>query len=1007
MEEQWAIEAPRSIPVARSLGPPRPGYILLMRGLLVVAAGVAWVGVGAARGQEAAVAIGRYRVDVWRAEHGLPSNVVSRVAQSGDGYLWIGTPAGLARFDGVRFTTFDHVNAPAFRGDVDGALQPMFLDRQGILWIATDHGLARYADGRLVRDASLDDSAAGEAITGLAEDSSGTVWAITDRGRVLRRDGDRLATVPIDGLPDGAVGRAIIADGSGTLWLGFLGAGLVVVRPGHGAITRFLPGENVTSILRASDGSTWAGTPEGVAHIVGGRVTRLRVAGTAAYAPITALAEDREDSGLWIGTAGNGLYRYAGGRLTSVTAQTGLLSNDEITCIFLGARGVWVGTRHGLNRYRPVQLSPLTRENGLPTDAPGAIAIDRTGALWMAPRTGGLYRRARADSGPFVAVAPRASDVVTSIAVGADSSLWVGRLRSGLLRYRDGSWRTYATGPAHAVLVSRSGPVWIATNGGLERLAQDRLTTVSGLADSVVLCLAEDRRGAIWAGTRAGVSRVDTSKPLGTAITSYQTGTVAALYIDSTGVVWAATPGGVARIADGHVIVLRREHGLAPNVVTAITEDGERHVWLAGLGGVVRVPAASLAAVADSLARGRSARLDSVFMLTPVDGLPSPDMATDVQWPVARTAAGELWLAMERGLVSFDPRHVLVDAQPPRVYLEQVAVDGAPAPLDTLISIGPGARRVDFEYTGVSLRDGPRVRFRYRLEGFDTAWVDAGAVRTASYTNLGPGGYRFRVAARDVEGSWGAAEADLGLRIIPPFYRTPWFVIASVVAAVLLAVAVFRARQRVLEARFAAVLAERTRLARELHDTLLQGFTGVALSLRAATRRLDGSGTSTQPLDDVLALAQETLTDARHAVWDLRTPADANGSFPAQLEHAARLTVAASDLPVEWSVRGRPRPLGPEVEGALRRVCQEALANVVKHAAAQQAWVTLAYERRAVRLTVRDDGRGFAVDPSHRSYAGHWGLVGMRERSEQIKGTLRVVSAVGAGTEVSLTVPYA
>jgi signal transduction histidine kinase len=314
---------------------------------------------------------------------------------------------------------------------------------------------------------------------------------------------------------------------------------------------------------------------------------------------------------------------------------------------------------------------------------------------------------------------------------------------------------------------------------------------------------------------------------------------------------------------------------------------------------------------------------------------------------------------------------------------------------------------VDFEYTGVSLRDGPRVRFRYRLEGFDTAWVDAGVVRTASYTNLTPGGYRFRVAARDVEGSWGTAEAGLALRVTPPFYRTPWFLIASAVAAMLLTVAIFRARQRVLEARFAAVLAERTRLARELHDTLLQGFTGVALSLRAATRRLDGSDTSTQPLEDVLTLAQETLTDARHAVWDLRTPGDADGSFPAQLEHAARLLVAPAELPVEWSVRGRPRPLGPEVEGALRRVCQEALANVVKHASAQRAWVTLSYERRAVRLTVRDDGRGFVVDPSHRSYAGHWGLVGMRERSEQIKGTLRVVSAVGAGTEVSLTVPYA
>jgi signal transduction histidine kinase len=246
----------------------------------------------------------------------------------------------------------------------------------------------------------------------------------------------------------------------------------------------------------------------------------------------------------------------------------------------------------------------------------------------------------------------------------------------------------------------------------------------------------------------------------------------------------------------------------------------------------------------------------------------------------------------------------------------------------------------------------------------------------------------------------------VAFRVLPPFYLTPWFLIAAAIGTVVLVVAALRARTRVLEARFAAVLAERTRLAREIHDTLLQGFAGVALSLRAATRRLNAPAEYTKPLDDVLALAQRTIADARQAVWDLRAPALVEGSFTSALENAARQTLAAGGLQLDWTVSGRPRALSPDVESVLLRTAQEALTNTVKHASAQRSCLALVYERRVVRLTVRDDGCGFRVDPSYRSYAGHWGLLGMRERVEQAHGTLRVMSEEGKGTEVSLAVPY-
>jgi signal transduction histidine kinase/ligand-binding sensor domain-containing protein len=992
-----------------------------MRGPVLLAGAVALAGV--ARAQEAAVAVGRYRVDVWRAEHGMPENVVRRVVESGDGYLWLGMTAGVSRFDGVRFTVFDHVTTPAFQGRIDYDIQPMLDDGQGRLWIATDGGLVRYANGVFVRDAALDDSIGGEAIAGLAADSSGTLWALTDRGRLLRREAGRLAPVSIRGLPR-ARGQSIAAGDSGQLWLGFRGEGLVSVRPRDGTIARFLPGENVRSILRASDGTTWAGTTSGIAHIAAGRIERLRLPGASPYAPVTSLAEDG-DGGLWIGTEGSGLCRFAAGKMTWLTARSGLLSNDDVTSVYAGRRGtVWVGTRHGLNRFRPVQMSPLTTRNGLPTDVPGAIAIDRSGALWLAPRTGGLYRRAYSDSGAFVAVTAglRSSDAVTSIAVAPDGTLWMGSLWSGLLRYRDGSWRAIGMGErlaawsVNAVLASRSGVVWVATNGGLQRLSHDRLTTYAvrdGLADSVVSSLAEDRSGVVWAGTPSGLSRIDAGDADAPTIRSYHVSdglganVVTAVYGDAGGAVWAGTLGGLTRVSGGRLVTVRSERGLIPELVTAITEDSFGYLWMAGFHGLVREPLAELNAVADSVARGRPGRLSSLLTFLPIDGLPSPEVAAKVQWPIAAEPNGRLWFAMERGLVSFDPARIRADADPPIVHVEQVLIDGIDAALDRPLVIGPQARRLEFEYTGVSLRDGRRVRFRYRLDGFDTAWVDAGATRTASYTNLGPGRYRFHVAARAPDEPWNPAEAALALRITPPFYRTPWFVIGGLIAAVLAVAAALRARTRVLEVRFAAVLAERTRLAREIHDTLLQGFTGVALSLRAATRRLDASEAQTKPLDDVLALAQRTLAEARRAVWDLREPAQADIPFPVALENAVRQTVAGTTLALEWSMSGPPVPLGHDVEGVLLRVGQEALTNVVKHASASRVCVALAYERRVLRLTIRDDGCGFTVDPSYRSYGGHWGLIGMQERSEQINAELRVVSEEGKGTEVAITVPYA
>jgi ligand-binding sensor domain-containing protein len=684
-----------------------------------------------------------------------------------------------------------------------------------------------------MRDAALDGAFADEAIIGLTQDATGALLAFTDRGRLLRRAGGRLVPARVAGLP-ASPGFAITTGSDGTIWLGFKGAGVVRIRPGDTVATRLtardgLADDNAFALLAARDGTIWVGTATGVSRIAGGRAEPLRLDAGRGFAPTTQIAED-SDGGVWIGTLGAGLYRYANDSVTHI--PDGALSNNHVECLYVDAEGsVWVGTRHGLNRFRRVRLLPLTTMNGLPIDAPGAIAIDSMGALWMSSQLGGLYRRAHADSGPFLPVAlpTRTSPVITSMFAGAHGALWVGTRASGLLRYAGAAWHTYPiSGSVNALLEDSRGQVWVGTPHGLTRLGGP--THV--LADSAVESLTQDRRGAIWAGTSAGLSRIDAS-----GVKNYGAGHVLALHTDADGVVWAGTTGGLVRVTDEGQVTLRSENGIVPELVAAIGEDRDGYLWLGGYRGLQRMARAELSAVADSVARRRPAVVRSILEFLPVDGLPSPEVTAHVQRPTAVAPNGRLWFSMERGLVSFDPSALRRDSVPPLVHIERVGVDGVAMRLDAPITISPAARRVEFRYTGVSLNDGPGVRFRYRLDGFDTTWVNAGAARAASFTRLSPGRYRFRVMARAADGPWSASSEGIAFRVLPPFYETWWFVASVVIGLVAVFTVALHARTAVLEGRFAAVLAERTRLAREIHDTLLQGFTGVALALRAATRR--------------------------------------------------------------------------------------------------------------------------------------------------------------------------
>jgi signal transduction histidine kinase len=358
---------------------------------------------------------------------------------------------------------------------------------------------------------------------------------------------------------------------------------------------------------------------------------------------------------------------------------------------------------------------------------------------------------------------------------------------------------------------------------------------------------------------------------------------------------------------------------------------------------------------------------------------------------------------MGHGIAVVDPAHVNAPARPPTPHVEAVLVDGAEAQATSAVTLAPGARRIELRYSGVDLSDGPGVRFRYRLDGFDTAWTDAGPQRVASYTRLAAGRYRFRVTARAGQGGWNAAEAWTEVEVESPVYRRSWFV--GMVGAVL-SLTLWGAHRAVLRTRLLAVRAERSRMAREIHDSLLQGFGGIALQLHAASARLALAPAQQPLIDRVLTLIDHTLSEARERVWDLRRPDGGSAALAADCEAAATRILADSGTTADVVCHGRTRRLSPAAHAETLRIVQEALTNVRKHAAATAVRITLDYRWRALRLTVRDNGRGSDAALLRRP-GGHWGILGMRERAGRIGARLALQSRPGEGTVVALTVGYA
>jgi len=755
----------------------------------------------------------------WLMEDGLPQNSVKSITQTADGYLWLATQAGVVRFDGVRFTVFNTANTPALK---NSNVLALLTARDGSLWIGTyGGGLTRLKDG-MFTTYTVRDGLAHDVVYALCEDGKGNLWIGTQGGGLSRwRDGRFTTLSTKDGLSNDFV-RAIREDRQGDLWIGTDGGGLN--RLSSGRFTVFgkpqgLPSDIILSIHEDRQGSLWVGTFDGgLSRRRDGRFTTYAAKEGLPSNAVYAISEDR-DRNLWVGTHGGGLSRWDGERFTSLTTEYGL-ADSGVRAIYEDREGsLWIGTAgSGLHRIKDGKFTTFTTQEGLSSNLVYPVYEDRAGDVWIGTEDRGLNRLSGGRVSTYTTREGLPSDHVWSIEGGRDGSLWLGTA-GGLTRLKDGRFTTFtmreglSSNTIWALHEGRDGSLWIGTfGGGLNRMKDGRFdvfTSADGLPDTSVRFIAEDAAGTLWiATTNGGVARL--SQGRFTTITTkdgLSSNVVRSLYADQQGSVWIGTLGGLNRLKDGRITVYMTRNGLLDDGIWMILEDGQSNLWMSSPRGIFRVSKQDLNDFAD----GRITSIASVAY-DKADGLKSSQGVGGSQQVGWKGRDGRLWFSTFQGVTVVDPQRLSTNALPPPVVIEQILVDGEPLAADARVPAG--REKFEFHYTGLSLLAPAKVRFKYRLEGVDRQWIDAGTRRVAYYTNIRPGNYRFRVLASNNDGVWNETGAALAFSLAPHFTQTYLFDALCAGAALMLVGSVYLVRVRQLKSRQAELettVDERTR----------------------------------------------------------------------------------------------------------------------------------------------------------------------------------------------------
>jgi signal transduction histidine kinase/ligand-binding sensor domain-containing protein len=963
--------------------------------------------------------LSQYAHSAWRTSDGFFNSAPTAVTQTSDGYIWIGTQSGLVRFDGVRFVSW---TPPAGKQLPSAHITCLLSVSDGSLWIGTSRGLTHWKNGELTTYPDV----AG-FVDSLLEDRGGVVWMARTRvhdktGPVCEITDTKVRCYGIsDGVASGNA-SALAEDPQGGFWIG---STLLVQhwRPGNPEIYRpsaLKKNENlqgIAALVTTSDGGVWVGMAVegaglGLRKLLDG-VWKPFVTPTfdSSTLSVEALGPTR-NNGLLIGTDSQGLYRISDGKVDHLRATDGL-TGDSIRSFYEDREGnLWVATSEGVDRFSDRAVITFSMRQGLGADDVQSVFASPDGSIWI----GNQYELDLLSRDRITSIRKEnglPGNGVTSLFEEHPGSLWLG-IDNGLWIYEKGVFSSIKrldgspVGTVFAITKDADGSMWVELLGSPAKLLHIRNRAIEEeVAVSQQIfesALVADPRGGVWFALRGG------------QLAHYRTGKVEIVHptelpnsrewnhiiLDAQGWLLGTTSQGLEGLRNGRIQKLTELNGLPCSRLYNLIEDNHGSLWMYAECGLIEISHEEMQQWRKNPETKVRVRIFDAF-----DG--AQPGASPFSPSVAMSPDGRLWFANDIALQMINPAQLERNVVQPPVHIEEVIADRKSYTPQQGLHLPSLMRDLEIDYTALSFVTPKKVLFRYKLEGHDSDWQEPGVRRQALYNDLPPGHYRFHVIACNNDGVWNETGDALTFFIAPTFYQTSWFRTLCVVAVIgtLWLFYLLRMKQATsqIQERLGARLEERERIARELHDTLLQGFQGLMLRFQAVINALPDHEPAYPMLAKALDKADEVLLDGRQSVRDLREEVTSGSELSETIAHCGQELTQDNSSLFDLVVVGTPQVLNTIVFDEVYRIAREALINAFQHAQATKIEVELTYSNVQLSLQIRDDGKGIDTDVLTRGKTGHWGLSGMRERAHKIGSQLNIWSNPGAGTEIELTVP--
>jgi signal transduction histidine kinase/ligand-binding sensor domain-containing protein len=964
---------------------------------------------------------GQYHVDSWTTENGLPQNIVTGVCQTEQGYLWLTTLDGLVRFDGVHFVVFDRSNAPGIKGN---RFTSIYCDGDGF-WAGTEtSGVTRYHRGQFTTYTTLQGLPSDE-IFGITADKTGRLWVLAQHS-IVEWSASESRFHPLSSKPliythaDPRFGFWGIDRNTLSLFI-------------HGQMEQYhLPADlrgPITGAVWDQNGAFWLASFNGLVirlnHGRWTRVSRITHEGRLDADPARLLSTYRDSRGQdW--TIGMDYEPGFGLRPYLRIASSGRVLKLYLHSFFEDREGnTWVATGgQGLYRIRKQVIRTLSTEDGLPSSNIYPIFQDPTGVIWIGTWGGGVARYAKGKFRTFSGKDGLTSGLITSIYMDHHGVLWVGTQAGRLFRMRNGRFEQVHLPllgehtVVRAIHEDSEGVLWFGTDQGLLSLKQgvaQLITKKEGLAADNVSIIVDSRTpGTLWVGSYGGLTRIREGRfQRWTEADGLPSNIIRSLYEDSEGMLWIGTyDGGLARFQNGTFTHYTMRDGLFSNGVFQILEDSRGYLWMSCNRGIYRVLKRELT----DFAFGKRERIDSIAY-GKSDGMRSEECNGGVSPAGIRARDGKLWFPTQNGVAVIDPSSVTTNLAPPPVVIESAAIDNVAQPLTGKITVRPGKDNLEIRYTAPSLINSDRIHFRYRLEGLDREWVQAGTRRIAYYAHVPAGHYTFRVTAANSDGVWNKDGRSLPVVVLPPFYRTWWFIASALL--LMAGAAILAWRYRVAQLKHANELQhafsreliasqerERKRIAAELHDSLGQHLV-VIKNLALISLDKGSRDQIHQPrLEEICDEAAQALSEVREISYNLRPYQLDRIGLTKAIEAVVKKAADATAIAFRADIDSIDSTLNADSEINFYRIVQECLNNIVKHSEATAANVTVRCSATRLLLTVQDNGKGFTPEVMNRrdGMQGGFGLVGIAERAQLLGGKMSSRSAPGQGTTITVEI---